>query len=475
MKANYFLAGVMALSLLASCVKEDADNGGKGPGEGALEAKATVTIKLYGQGGARPAAANTRAAEGTTAEEGKVSNLSLLVFDAEVDNQTGEIKADGFLVNEYALNQTGKHDVKTTAGMKTFVAVSNNPAAGANGHIAWEVGVTKLSDFQQKIITSAAAVKDANAPEISVADTQNGFLMLSGAVAEEMKPVDPDNATTNKVALTLTRLAAKAQLGWQDVKVSAGFTPNLQGKTLEFAEGTFQLANLMEKMRLEVPANRKDLTKKPGVLLPWDTNYGAADSKNWLLAETAGFTGATAKSGYAPENIMFEDDNRANKLIPQMNEVTCMLIKTQMTLDGVQGQDLYAVVEYNTNVTDDQVYKNLVRYISIHTDLQKAGEAAAKVSNGGVVTYPKGVTYYRVNLADWQKAAGAVDFLDAMSVVRNNFYQVSVHNITNMGWPVVDELVDPDDNRPVEDLRLDLEVTIDIRPWKAIDQNADLG
>lgn len=452
MKVKYFFAGVMALGLLASCVKEDTNDGGKGPGEGALEAEATVTIKLYGQGGAHPAAAaaNTRAAEDTTTDEGKINNLSLLVFDH-----------NGILENVYPFTATGTHSIWTTTGLKSFVAVANNPAEKENGHISWEINKTKLADFQKEVIISAA--EGETAPKLSIKD--NGFLMLNEtAKATEMKPVI--NGNKNKVELTITRLAAKAQLGWNNPTVSTDFVPKApNGEKISFDEGTFQLANLMQKMQLTTPTQAfKNDEGKVIPPLPWTAEkYGSAD--NWLAAEQDKFSGDTDKSGYAPENIMFEVE-------PKMNEVTCMLVKTVLMLND-NADDLYVVAKFDNNT--DFTYKHLETYISLHLTEKDAQDKVKELGpNHRVVTYKKGVMYYRVNLANWPKNDDAIDLKTAMSVKRNNFYQVSVNNILQIGWPNPDELVDPDDNRVVEDSRLDLEATIAIQDWVPVDQGADL-
>lgn len=457
MKVKYFFAGVMALGLLASCVKEDTNDGGKGPGEGALEAEATVTIKLYGQGGARPAAAaaNTRAAENTQTDEAQVNNLSLLVFDH-----------NGTLEDVYPFTATGTQKIKTTAGLKSFVAVANNPAENENGHISWKINETKLADFQKEVIISAA--EGETAPKLSIKD--NGFLMLNEtAVEETMLPV-MQPGDENKVELMITRLAAKAQLKWQNPLVSPAFTPQApNNEKITFDPGTFQLANLMQKMQLTTPteAFKKD-DEGEGLLLPWKAEYGTT-ATNWLVAEQGDvFTGTTDKSGYAPENIMFNDQ-------PKMNEVTCMLVKTVLKLDDVPQENLYVVAKFdnNTNLT----YKHLEEYISLHIDEDEADKKVGELGrdNHRVLTYPGGVMYYRVNLADWQKNDDDIDLQKSMSVKRNNFYQVSVTNILQVGWPNPDDLVDPDNDLPVVDPRLDLDATISIQPWTVIDQGADLG
>lgn len=75
-KTNFLFAGILALSLLASCKNEEMKGGGSdNPGE---EAIATFRIRIGGSTAARTAASGRAIA---TAEESKLTRLDLLVFD----------------------------------------------------------------------------------------------------------------------------------------------------------------------------------------------------------------------------------------------------------------------------------------------------------------------------------------------------------------------------------------------------------
>ena len=88
----------------------------------------------------------------------------------------------------------------------------------------------------------------------------------------------------------------------------------------------------------------------------------------------------------------------------------------------------------------------------------------------GIVTFTDGYCYYRLNLRDMTQATSAARY----SVLRNNFYKVTVTEINNLGWNNPGDLVDPEDKTPVE-TETSLKVTITVADWTDVDMNEPLG
>ena len=147
------------------------------------------------------------------------------------------------------------------------------------------------------------------------------------------------------------------------------------------------------------------------------------------------------------------------------------------TFDGLTGT-FYAIVKYSTDQAMDQNYQTLESYYGIYKDKATADavlasgdlSAAPDKAKYAVLEYTNGYSYYRLNLRDINKATSK----ERYSVLRNNFYKVTVTEINNIGWNNPGDLVDPDDNRPVE-TETSLKVTITVEDWTDVDMNEPLG
>lgn len=494
MKVKYFFAGVMALGLLASCVKEDTNDGGKGPGEGALEAEATVTIKLYGQGGAHPAAANTRAEgddegkdEGVAGvgAENELQSVDVLVFSKtskEQDNDEAKFES----VTSFKTPITGntKQKVLGTEGWKIFVAIANDKSKLIDWKSPDNQNIT-FKDFKDKLFEAASESKVAGAaaPSIGIininktdAGTPESFLMVSNIVAQEIVSTVTNAAATNEILLTLERLTAKVQMKWKG-EIGEKFEPTIDPAIYpdaKFADGTFMVMNIQTKMYPLAPVIKElkpnDKGDGYGSVLGWLETKDETYKENDWVASVTDFTGEITASGYATENLMFE-------AIPKKKHATCLLVKTAFIAEGETPATFWAIGKFKTEIKteEDMVYKNLESFLSIHKtkeDADKAFKDLDDPTNCGIVEFKDGTTYYRVDLLNWVKGDGK-SLQEIASTQRNRFYQVSVNNILSLGWPKPEEVIDPDDNDPVDD-PMNIEATIQIAPWVKVEQDTDL-
>lgn len=282
---------------------------------------------------------------------------------------------------------------------------------------------------------------------------------------------------------------------------AAIFKPNsIDGVTIsdpvsiKAAQGKFMLMNLQSVMQVQNPFGSTLVDK--GTFLPWQVWYkdaylNAADGKYvfdaggyWKSADNT-FSGVPANSFYAPENMLSADTT------PKRNEVTCMLVRTRIDIDGdgtYQNEGTFQVLvtygdkKLDDGTTVDRSWKNFdpaTGYHGIYTDPIKAGEALdALIANEPTAelrTYINGYAYHRIDLVDYRLLNGGVTDLKTLySVKRNNFYQVNIGRLLNIGWNEPGELVDKEDNTDVNDPRVSVDATINVKDWVTIPQDADL-
>lgn len=461
MKMTKFFAGLLVLGTLAGCSKESGMDASEG-----VPTTASISIQVSAPG-VRSAA--TRAA--SQVGEKEVATVDILVFDKAGVLET--IKS-GMTPDQTDPDQT-KYQVTTSTGQKTIYAIVNNGGKVSN----LTTGMT-LQAFEQKAFEAAKA--DAATPgqekiDVSIAKADN-FLMFG----QQAQVLDKDQAQ-NAVEIRVKRASAKSQVLFTDqVKQSANFQP--ANTAVTFSEAKSQLAQLQSSMFVALGGQFSDDTK----ILNWTTAttdnslYNREDL--WIAARAKGFDQAndgemdaaaavTAYSHYAPEN---------KNATPQMKNTTCALIRvkiapTTFTVnEGTQaGGTFYAIVKFNAA---DKVgdYKELASYYGIYKDQATANAELDKIDAGQkalyqVIEYTDGLSYYRLNLRDMQNGTNASE---RYSILRNNFYKVTVTEINNIGWNRPEDLVDPTDPTPVE-TETSLEATIVVEDWSDVDMNEPLG
>lgn len=452
MKSKLFATVMVAGALLASCSKETNFGGESSVPEG-IPTYASVTVSVN-----NPGTRATRAASQTGEKE--ISKVDILIFDkgGVLETYTKDITPELGKGNYTAKN------IKTTTGEKTVYAVANNLVSGI------KQGMT-LTAFEQLSYEAAKADGVTYKVDVPIAKASN-FLMF-GKTKATLTEQDP--GTPNKVSLTVTRAAAKSQLLFKNVEASESFQPKKVAVT--FDEASTQLAQLQPTMYVVAPA------QSTGTVTPWDDNY-TSQAANWIAAREKDFDKnndsemitVVEYSHYLSENI---------NATPLMNTTTCMLVRVKATPttwsdEGgtQQGSTFYALVKFTTDQDAEQKYETIDSYYGIYKDQTTAQTVLdsgalsgdSEKEKYGIVTFTDGYCYYRLNLRDMTQATSAARY----SVLRNNFYKVTVTEINNLGWNNPGDLVDPDDNTPVE-TETSLEVTITVADWTDVDMNEPLG
>lgn len=461
MKKVKFFAALMAAAttLFAACNKET-NLGTDGSVPEGIPTYASITVQVNNLG--------TRAtrAESQTGEK-EIAKVQVLIFD-----KSGVLET---VSKELTVNGSGvaSETIATTTGQKTIYAVVNN-----NSFISgYSAGSTSLGAFEALAFTAASANSGAKRVDVPIATAKN-FLMI-GSTTIELKDQGKDTqdkVIPNEVDLTVTRAAAKSQLLFQNVEASASFQPS--NAALTFGAAASQLAQLQPTMNVKAPG------ASTGTVTPWVSPDYTDAAANWIAARVKDFDQKNDSelatvvefSHYMPENI---------NATPLMNTTTCMLVRVQAKpttwSDGggtQQGSTFYALVKFTTAVTNDQKYDAIDSYYGIYKDM---ATAQAVLDNGalstdpdkakyGIVTYTDGYCYYRLNLRDMTKSTSA----ERYSVLRNNFYKVTVTEINNLGWNNPTDLVKPDDTRPVE-TQTSIEAIITVADWTDVDMNEPLG
>lgn len=455
-----FVAVTMAAAtaLFAACNKETRF-GQEGVVTEGVPTYASITVAVNNSG----TKVATRAASQTGEKE--IANVDILIFDK---NGVLETVAQG--VN--AIESTGYQTdvIKTTTGQKTVYVIANN-----GGKVASLTPGLSLSAFEQ-MMYEAVNVADADKAITVPIATTSQFLMFGStpATLAEKQQSDP-----NVVTLSVTRAAAKSQLFFNNVQTSATFQP--ENTAVTFADASSRLAQMQKQMYVALGSR----FSPAGNVTVWDGSYDA-DGK-WIAARTVGFdqnnasemTTVVEYSHYTAENV---------NQTPLMNNTTCMLVRVKATPtvwsseDGSESGDgtFYVIVKHTTDVTGDQNYQTLESYYGIYKDratadavLNQPGGAlydAADKAKYEILEYTNGYSYYRLNLRDMNQATSSARY----SVLRNNFYKVTVTEINNIGWNNPGELVDPDDERPVE-TETALKVTITVEDWTDVNMNEPLG
>ena len=152
---------------------------------------------------------------------------------------------------------------------------------------------------------------------------------------------------------------------------------------------------------------------------------------------------------------------------------------TKNNISGAAGQHLIKAenITYTGDAANNKVDPTVVNTINEKLGLKEDG---GKITSG-IATYLNGEAYYIARIKHFNEltpwAAGqsygtANDkYLGRYGVLRNNWYELSVHNISNLGYPSVPE-VKP--NVPDDENDLYINVEVKILSWAKRSQSIDL-
>lgn len=155
----------------------------------------------------------------------------------------------------------------------------------------------------------------------------------------------------------------------------------------------------------------------------------------------------------------------------------------RLTASGVSKFDSYLVVD--KIVPDDQQFNqepNRVDNSAYDAGLAAAQDLQIECYDNGLAYYPVNIRHFGQDLTPWDAddAEGNVSYpntdgkaeanwLGRYGVLRNNWYQLDVTNVTNIGYSDVPEITDPDD--PVARY---ISVRINILSWALRKQSVEL-
>lgn len=452
-KMKTLAASMAAAALFAGCTSELETNGGGTSVPEGIPTYASFSIAVDNSG------SPTRSASQTGEKE--IEKVKILIFDKAgvLETLTEELtptsEGNGYKVTA----------IKTTTGEKTIYAIANN-GTFVNG---LSLGMT-LADFEAK--TYEAVKKDNGSKAITVPIATKGKFLMFGSKKETL--TKQAGKAAQNVAITVTRAAAKSQLLFKNVKQSQEFKPEVK---VTFGEAKSQLSQLQPTMF--VAANDKTST---GTVTTWEDAYTTTEA-NWIAARVKGFDQAndsesaevTAYSHYTAENL---------PLAPKMNNITCMMIRVKATPttwssnEGTAETDgsFYVLAKFKSSA--EKKYKNLESYYGVYktqAEAQKVLDSGAlkndpNKANYGVIKFTNGLCYYRLNLRDVSKLTASEKY----SVLRNNFYKVTVTEINNFGWNDPNDMVLPDDTTPAEE-ETSIDATITVEDWHDVNMDEPLG
>lgn len=437
----------------------------------------------------------------STPAENEITSVDVYIFNAE--NTLESIHK--------SLQVTGNKIIKlqTTPGLKTIYAVSANADvntgsdananASVNGFTGVNVGL-KMEDFEKIKLNStvAALTKTGDTGCFAMVGKSAQKNVVRSSSAEGM-PVG------NTFSISLTRLAAKAQVIIGNQFKASAESKGFEVKTVQFA--ILQTPNIMQL----VP-NTSDLINfatagvSDGIYEGYTRNpLKISNSQTYNTCETSV---NASNCQYMPENIVKN---------PVSGNVTFASVKVQMTPKKLYSYDsgskslsvsssslpaggtFYALAIHNLeNATIDYVLDNDNNVICL-SNCDEASDFYLAMNDGGVdfsmksasdvaagksaansragtrslkyelSTFTNGYAYYRVNIA--KKAEDNV----LCRVDRNTFYKITLNSLNSLGSCQESFLVPSDPATPlIVSNTAWIDASISVVDWTSVDQSADL-
>lgn len=429
----------------------------------------------------------------STPAENEITSVDVYIFNAE---NTLESIHKSLPVTSNKIEK-----LQTIPGVKTIYAVSANADvnAGDNGFTGVNVGLT-MEDFERIKLNStvAALTKTGDTGCFAMVGKSAQKNVVRSSSAEGM-PVG------NTFPISLTRLAAKAQVIIGDQFMESAASKGFEVKTVQFA--ILQTPNIMQL----VP-NTSDLINfatagvSDGIYEGYTRNpLKISDSQTYNTCETSV---NASNCQYMPENIVKN---------PVSGNVTFASVKVQMTPKKLYSYDsgskslsvsssslpsggtFYALAIHNLeNATIDYVLDNDNNVICL-SNRDEASDFYRAMNDGGVdfsmksasdvaagksaansrtgtrslkyelSTFTNGYAYYRVNIA--KKAGDNV----LCRVDRNTFYKITLNSLNSLGSCQESFLVPSDPATPlIVSNTAWIDASISVVDWNSVDQSADL-
>lgn len=445
MKTKSIIAGMLSTMLLAvGCNKEDGGN--RVTPEAGVKTYASFSVSLLNQ--------STRAASNDSnavAEETKISDLHIYIFNGGVLETKGKITLDG--------NNKGTSALATTTGTKTIYAVPNYDAKGAIGSLQ--------SDFEKQLIAATDIAEE------------NGFFMAGKTEATLIERTEADaKQDGNLIKISVARGAAKVQMQFgTNVPVKPVVNATVADAKFTLAQQNSQtyLAKLVDGVspkgkKAEQEDKENDGTYDHLMKLPTTD-----DEFKWINA------GTTYQNTYATSKYLAENVNEN----PTTGNTSYVLVSLQVTPqakangDGnvietplTPGTTFYVLAkeEVSSGKITFASKDDKILYFEQETDANTYKTVDQSVADYKVLKYTNGISYYRLNIRDIRKT----NLTEKYAVNRNHYYKVNITEISNLGFNTAAGTIPTDPTTPLE-TQTYISADITIEAWTVVDMNEPLG
>lgn len=445
MKTKSIIAGMLSTMLLAvGCNKEDGGN--RVTPEAGVKTYASFSVSLLNQ--------STRAASNDSnavAEETKISDLHIYIFNGGVLETKGKITLDG--------NNKGTSALATTTGTKTIYAVPNYDATGDIGSLQ--------SDFEKQLIDAADIAEE------------NGFFMAGKTEATLIERTEDEaKLDDNLIKIPVARGAAKVQMQFgTNVPVKPVVNAKVANAKFTLAQQNSQtyLAKLVDGVspkgkKAEQEDKENDGTYDHLMKLPTTD-----DEFKWINA------GTTYQNTYATSKYLAENVNEN----PTTGNTSYVLVSLQVTPqakangDGnvietplTPGTTFYVLAkeEVSSGKITFASKDDKILYFEQETDANTYKTVDQSVADYMVLKYTNGISYYRLNIRDIRKT----NLTEKYAVNRNHYYKVNITEISNLGFNTAAGTIPTDPTTPLE-TQTYISADITIEAWTVVDMNEPLG
>ena len=439
---NLLLAGlaVAAMTACSNDIDEIVDNGVQAPtGE-----QATMRINF-----AVPAIGDTRAVADGGKHEGTPVESAITTATIVLDYGANKIIVKDNLSLTGAADQTSKviaastPAFEVTAGSGSTIYAFVNPS----DDLRKKINVAKsTADFQALHIGAQSLPQDGLDYLVSSIAKDNNFLMSGSIGGVKIDAGSIENTET----VTVNRVSAKL-----DEQTSAE-TP------FKFSTPTVTVKGDKEWLAVKFIGHSYSNLLKDSYVLSDDNSWTGENP--YLQAYKSGYKWITSPITYCLENKVGGDWNSAKETAtnvhykaqvyyasgdeknPTYTKAETFFVKTSTSYDD------------QNNATEIQtIYKNWADMKADFSGLSETEGNAEYLKNNDIVKFVNGECYYEAPIQ--HATAGC-------SIIRNNWYKLTVTNVKDLGWPT--------DVPPTPKADTKLTVKANIEPWSININNIEL-
>lgn len=469
----------LALGMMVACSESDELSGNSVTSQGDAFMSLTIEMPNAGMNRTRAIDENGSKHEGTLGEQ-QISTLKLLVYKA----------ADGSLEYEH---QYAGSDLRPTA-----------PMPGTDKTTLYTLTPFKITSGQKKVVVLVNAPEDGKFGKTPALSLMRQPMTLT---AEEVNAIATDNHFLMTNANKIANLQANgSSVGNTEVNLPNGnyyqdgsVAVNVTGSKAAPTHVTIEVERAVAKIEDKTADYTKQVTKREGdkvhfekvALINGNTKFypikmirTQGDMTNDYVVDpnfvkqipstVNDFYSRDFKTAFANRN---DKDIIAKDLIKGKGAYFYTLENTMIKEEQMNGftTGLYYQATYelkdkqkgcNIYLYDGKLfnYGELVKYAGKVVNLQGISDDASQevFENLGIKKYIGGRCYYtywirHINNSD-AASMGAMEF----AVVRNNYYQMEINSVKNIGDH---RPVNPDPTTPDEIAESYLDVTVKVLPW----------